>query len=112
MVEFKRLTNDELSDFLQRAAVQLCPELTQQLLSIGLELVQYREKIENETLIDTTKEYYFITNNVKPTIVKSPLILGFNRMQGIVRYVDNEPRCICTNEIEAQAKLKELQKEA
>ena len=52
MENIKRLTNDELNDFLQRAAVQLCPELTQQLLSVGLELAQYREKIENKTLIE------------------------------------------------------------
>lgn len=52
MEKFKRLTNDELNDFLQRAAVQLCPELTQQLLSVGLELAQYREKIANEMFIE------------------------------------------------------------
>ena len=52
MSDYKRLTDEELSDFLQRAAVQLCPELTQQLLSIGLELVQYRGKIEKGTLIE------------------------------------------------------------
>lgn len=52
MEQYKKLTNDELADFLQRAAVQLCPELTQQLLSIGLELAQYRDKIENGTLIE------------------------------------------------------------
>ena len=52
MNEHKRLTNDELNDFLQRAVVQLCPELTQQLLSLGSELAQYREKIENGTLVE------------------------------------------------------------
>lgn len=52
MKGFKRLTNDELNDFLQRAVVQLCPELTRQLLSIGLELAQYRDKVENGTLIE------------------------------------------------------------
>lgn len=74
-------------------------------------LYELEDKIENGTLVDTTKEYYFITNNIEPTIVKSPLILGFNRRQGIVRWVDNEPRCICTNEAEAKVKLKELKNE-
>ena len=65
MENYKKLTNDELNDFLQRAAVQLCPELTQQLLSVGLELAQYRDKIENKTLVEPPckvgdKVYYFL----------------------------------------------------
>lgn len=42
-----KLTNEQLTDFVNRAAVQLNPELTQQLFSVVSELEQYRDKIEN-----------------------------------------------------------------
>ena len=48
----KKLTNDELADFLQRACVQLVPELTAQLLSMAVELIEYKQKIEQGTLIE------------------------------------------------------------
>ena len=51
-MEYKRLTDDELGDFLQRACVQLVPELTQQLLSLGTELTEYRTKIKQGTLVN------------------------------------------------------------
>ena len=44
MMKYNRLTDYELSEFLQRACVQLVPELTQQLLSVGTELTEYRNK--------------------------------------------------------------------
>ena len=50
-MEFKRLTNDELNDFISRVVVQLEPALTQQVMSVVLELEEYRTKIENGTLI-------------------------------------------------------------
>ena len=50
-MEYKKLTDDALADFLQRACVQLAPELTQQLLSLGMELVEYRTKIEQDKLV-------------------------------------------------------------
>lgn len=42
----KRLTDDEIADFTQRAVVQLCPELSQQLMSIVLELLNHRHGVE------------------------------------------------------------------
>ena len=51
-MEYKRLTNDELNDFIQRVVVQLNPDLTQQVISVVLELEQYRNKIENGTLVE------------------------------------------------------------
>ena len=48
----RRLTNEELNDFIQRVVVQLEPTLTQQVMSVVLELEQYRNKIENKTLIE------------------------------------------------------------
>ena len=44
MIKLEKLTDEELSDFLQRACVQLCPELARQLVSVVVELVGYREK--------------------------------------------------------------------
>lgn len=66
MEEFKRLTNEELNDFIQRAVVQLNPTLTQQVMSIVLELEEYRNKIENGTLIEFpcnvgTTLYFIVT---------------------------------------------------
>lgn len=52
MSDYKRLTNEELNDFTQRVVVQLEPNLTQQVMSIIYELLQYREKIENGTVIE------------------------------------------------------------
>ena len=52
MSEYKRLTDEELNDFTSRVVVQLEPTLTQQVMSLILELSEYRNKIENGTLIE------------------------------------------------------------
>jgi hypothetical protein len=44
VISLEKLTDEELSDFVQRACVQLCPELAQQLMSVVVELSNYREK--------------------------------------------------------------------
>lgn len=41
------LTDDEILDFIRRAA-QSCPELSQQLMSIGLELLRRNRSVEVE----------------------------------------------------------------
>jgi hypothetical protein len=46
-VVLEKLTDEELADFAQRACVQLCPELVKQLMSIVVELVNYRAKEES-----------------------------------------------------------------
>ena len=56
-MEYKKLTDDELADFLQRACVQLVPELTQQLLSLCTELTEYRTKIKQGTLIELPRMF-------------------------------------------------------
>lgn len=38
------LTISDIEDFAQRACVQLCPELTQQCISIVTELLSYKDK--------------------------------------------------------------------
>lgn len=49
-MEYERLTIEEIEDFTQRVCVQLCPELTRQLLSMAVELIEYKYKIEQGTL--------------------------------------------------------------
>lgn len=49
---YKKLSNEELNDFTSRVVVQLDPSLTQQVMSLILELSEYRTKIENGTLIE------------------------------------------------------------
>ncbi len=58
MIKLEKLTDEELSDFLQRACVQLCPELSRQLMSVVVELASYREKeatVEFKLLEDTAE---------------------------------------------------------
>lgn len=52
MKDYKRLTNEELNEFLSRVFIQLEPELAQQMMSVANELLQYRDKIENGTLVE------------------------------------------------------------
>jgi hypothetical protein len=47
VIKLEKLTDEELSDFIQRACVQLCPELAQQLMSVVVELIGYRAKEES-----------------------------------------------------------------
>ena len=61
-MEYKKLTDDELADFLQRACVQLVPELTQQLLSLGMELAEYRAKIPEGAVVLTNDEFWKLSN--------------------------------------------------
>ena len=58
MEKYERLTKEELTDFVSRAVVQLPPTLTQQLMSVVLELEEYRDKIEDGTLIELPKKCY------------------------------------------------------
>ena len=52
MSDYKRLTDEELNDFTSRVVVQLEPTLTQQVISLILELTEYRTRTENGTLIE------------------------------------------------------------
>ena len=65
MIKYKKLSNEELNDFTERVVVQLEPHLTQQVLSVILELDEYRSKIEDKTLIEPPCKvgdtvYYFL----------------------------------------------------
>ena len=52
MKDHKRLTNEELNEFLSRVFIQLEPELAQQMMSVANELLQYRDKIEQGLMIE------------------------------------------------------------
>ena len=52
MTDYKRLTNEELHDFLSRVFVQLEPTLSRSMMSCAKEILAYRSKIENGTLIE------------------------------------------------------------
>lgn len=55
----EKLTDEQLSDFISRAAPQLTPELTSQMFSIIQELIVYRSKKNEE------KELLHIPTGVK-----------------------------------------------
>lgn len=49
---YKRMTNEELNEFLSRVFIQLEPELAQQMMSVANELLQYRDKIEQGRFVE------------------------------------------------------------
>ena len=81
----KKLTDDELTDFFQRACVQLVPELTQQLLSLGVELAEYRTKIERGTLKEIPENAVVLTEDDLQNIKNARYCTGFinGKEQGI-----------------------------
>ena len=78
-MEYKRLTNEELNDFTSRVVVQLEPTLTQQVISLILELSEYRTKIENGTLVDCI---WFISW-INETVCRGQVI-GYEEDSGFV----------------------------
>lgn len=55
------LTISDIEDFAQRACVQLCPELTQQCISIVAELLSYRQREASGVLKEAPKDSVVIT---------------------------------------------------
>ena len=124
-MSYKRLTNEELNDFTSRVVVQLEPTLTQQVMSLILELTEYRNKIENGTLIelpcrvgDTVYEVFkdhippFIkeTKIEKIVITAKGLRLRLARNSFYETAVSSIGKTIFFTKAEAEKKLKELQK--
>lgn len=111
MEDFKRLTKEELNDFIQRVVVQLEPTLTQQVISVVLELEQYRGKIENGTLIElpcirevnTAIAKYEVVYINKKNLTQSTLVVTEKDGWQIVSLFGND---YC--KAEAEQKLKEL----
>lgn len=63
MFDYKRLTDEELYDFLSRVFVQLNPTLTQQMMSCAKELLEYRSKIENGELAEVKHGKWIFESN-------------------------------------------------
>ena len=118
MKEYKRLTNDELNDFIQRVVVQLNPTLTQQVMSIVLELEEYRTKIENKTLVELPiaigqtiyrKDAHFCWEITEATVYEDEIIF-YDDSENMIKVEDIGKKVFLTK-AEAEAKLKELQNE-
>lgn len=111
MKEYKRLTEEELNDFTSRVVVQLEPTLTQQVMSLILELTEYRTKIENGTLIElpcirevnTVIAKYEVVYINKKNLTQSTLVDTKKNGCQIVSLFGND---YC--KAEAEQKLKEL----
>ena len=54
----KRLTNEELQDYISRVLVQLEPTLSQETISVIQEVLEYRTKIEQGLIIELPKKCY------------------------------------------------------
>ena len=129
MKEYKRLTEEELNDFTSRVVVQLEPTLTQQVMSLILELTEYRTKIENGTLIEIDHSLigegiigiHHYTDGTYQLDLDENIVIGF-AIDGVITwngthhfndefrngmfFIDNEK-----GRAEAEKKLKELQNE-
>ena len=77
-MKLNNLTISDIEDFAQRACVQLCPELTQQCLSIITELISYKQReasgllkeVPKGSLIITEEQLRILANNANKTNVK------------------------------------------
>ena len=131
MSEYKRLTNEELEDYISRVLVQLEPTLSQQTVSVIQELLEYRTKIENGTLIECNPKLigesvigiHHFTNGTYELDLDENIVIGFGT-DGIVTwnsdhayndyfnhglyFIDNEEG---RAEAKAEARLKELRNE-
>jgi hypothetical protein len=101
-MEYKRLTNEELNDFTSRVVVQLEPALTQQVMSLILELNEYRTKIENGTLVELG---YHIRKSYKNHDDQRYKIILIDEVK--IDKIGYD----CLTKAEAEAKLKELKDE-
>lgn len=72
------LTISDIEDFAQRACVQLDPELTQQCLSIIIELISYKQEeasgllkeVPKGSLVITEEQLRILVDNANKTNVK------------------------------------------
>ena len=110
-----RLTNEELNDFTSRVVVQLEPTLTQQVMSLILELTEYRTKIENGTLIELPckmGETFYEIDTLYCEYYEHG-VGGFSFEDGeliIIDFCDSRYKAseVCFSQAEAEQKLKEL----
>ena len=70
------LTISDIEDFAQRACVQLCPELTQQCLSIITELISYKQReasgllkeVPKGSVVVTEEQFRILVDNANKTM--------------------------------------------
>ena len=77
-MKHNNLTISDIEDFVQRACVQLNPELTQQCLSIVIELISYKQReasgllkeVPKGSLVITEEQLRILVDNANKTNVK------------------------------------------
>ena len=77
-MKHNNLTISDIEDFVQRACVQLNPELTQQCLSIITELISYKQaeasgllkEVPKGSLVITEEQFRILVDNANKTNVK------------------------------------------
>lgn len=129
MKDYKRLTNEELHDFLSRIFIQLEPEFAQQMMSVANELLQYRDKIEQGLMKELpckvgdtvywceefphSKEIEICRGKVKQITINPQGFLWLSISARVWRPFDalkeDFGKIIFLTKAEAEAKLKELQ---
>lgn len=97
MNDYKKLTNEELEDYISRVLVQLEPPLSQETLSMIQEVLEYRTKIENKTLIELPckagdKVYYLSSKTIREETVTNVECVISNGKIGLLN------SCIFTND--------------
>lgn len=132
MNDYKKLTNEELEDYISRVLVQLEPTLSQQTMSMIQEILEYRTKIENKTLIELPckvgDKVYYISNKtiLKETVTQTNYVITDGKIALINSFIlTNDPnddydnfyrlsklgKSLFLTKPEAEAKLKELKGE-
>lgn len=118
---YNKLTDEELEDFLSRVFVQLEPTLSQQMMSCAQELLEYRYKLKNGTLVELPCKVGDTIYAVEYSLakgewfVKEYTVYGFSVDEDrVILYIDYDI-CVGANEVyytkvEAEAKLVELKK--
>ena len=119
MSDYNKLTNEELEDYISRVLVQLEPTLSQQTISIIQEVLEYRTKIENKTLVELPckigdKVYYVNENSPTPRIeeyVVYGILLDESRIILHIDYWETiMAKDVYYTKSEAEAKLEQIRK--
>lgn len=87
------LTISDIEDFAQRACVQLCPELTQQCLSIITELISYKQREAAGLLKEVPKGSVVITEEqLRNLIDRASKVVSLEDIDKLEKSVLNELR--------------------
>lgn len=95
MSDYKRLTDEELADYTSRVLVQLEYPLSQETLSVIQEVLEYRTKIENGTLIELPKKCYRVVCVLGWEILEYAIVgIKYDPIEGIVSVKATRPYTI------------------